>query len=119
MKHPNFLDFQKTFNKQIIKGHYAAIILFINSDSDLEVEKFEEAAIIHKKNYKHYVISDKSNKETQLYKDLTKSLDIKENEKPFIIYCLHTMDFHFIKYKFTGVINKFNINSWIDNIKKE
>lgn len=118
MQHPNILGFQSTFNKQIIKGHYSAIMLFVHNDEDPLVKKFEEVAVQNKKQYKHYVISDKTNKSTHLYRDTISGLDIKDSDLPVIIYATHTLNFHFIKYKFDGVINKFNVLHWIDNVKK-
>jgi len=83
------------------------------------IKKFEETAISKKKYYKHYVISGQTNKSTHLYKDFANALDIKEDtEFPMIVLCTHTINFHFVKYKYTGVINKFNIITWIDNVRK-
>jgi len=45
-------------------------------------------------------------------------LAIKDEERPAILQVTHMMNFKFIKYKFEGVINKFNVLSWIENVKK-
>lgn len=118
MKHPNVHNLGKTFYRDIIHGHYTALILFVHNEDDPIIARFEQAAIENKskKNIKHFVISDSSNKHSKLYRDVVDNLSIDESEYPLVVHATHMMGFKFRKYKYSGVVNKFNVLSFVDNV---
>lgn len=118
MKHPNIHEIGKDFINYILNNHYSGVLLFVESENDPLVAKFEKAAKRNKKKVKHFLIADDINKGSKLVQKLKDALNVTAEDRPSVFYVTHLMDFRFQKFKMKERVNEFNVIHFVDNAAK-